>query len=200
MRSESRSHAIVLKRIAYGEADLIVTFFTRERGRMSGIARSAKKSMRRFGGAFEPGTLAEVSYNEKRGAHLANLCEARVLRPVLGVVKSLSRIEAMTRAVELALAFLQEHQASDEKFVLLNKRIEYLCANEPAALDSAMFDIEWLRLAGFGPHPAGCPVCSATNADAGLDLKAARAVVDSYIEHVIGRPLRTTYKLGSGLP
>ena len=40
------AQAIVLRRIAYGEADWIVTFLDREHGRMSGIARSARSSMR----------------------------------------------------------------------------------------------------------------------------------------------------------
>lgn len=164
MSKPSKTEAIILRRLAYGEADLIVTFFSRDRGKMGGIARSAKKSQRRFGGAFEPGTLAEISYSERGVSNLANLSEAGVLRPMIGAMKTLPRIGAATRVIELALKFLQEHQPACDKFELLNKRLEYLCCNDPLAFDSVSFDIEWLRLAGFGPNIAGCTICDESGA------------------------------------
>lgn len=164
MLEQFKTEAIVLRRVPYGEADLIVTFFSRDRGKMAGIAKSAKKSIRRFGGAFEPGTLAEISYTERGGTNLANLSEAKVLRPMNGAMKTLSRIETATRAIELALVFLQDHQPAQDKFEILNRRLEYLCGNNPSATDSASFDVEWLRLAGFGPNISGCTVCDENGA------------------------------------
>ena len=78
-------HAIIMRRIAYGDADWIVTFFDRECGRASGIARSARSSVKRFGGALEPGTLSEIAYTVRHGSELARLDEARVLasRPAM---------------------------------------------------------------------------------------------------------------------
>ena len=50
------SEAIVLRTYPLREADLLVTLFTRGEGKIRGVARSAKKSKRRFGGALEPMT------------------------------------------------------------------------------------------------------------------------------------------------
>ena len=58
---------IILKRISYGESDHIVSFFSRQSGRLSGIAKSAKKSQRRFGSSLEPGTVAEISFQKGKG-------------------------------------------------------------------------------------------------------------------------------------
>ena len=54
------SEAVVLRTWPVHEADLIVSFFTRDYGRVRGVAKSALKSRKRFGGALEP--MTPVSY------------------------------------------------------------------------------------------------------------------------------------------
>ena len=58
------SEAIVLRTYPMREADLLVTLFTRLEGKVRGVARSAKKSKRRFGGALEPLTYVRVYYDD----------------------------------------------------------------------------------------------------------------------------------------
>src|SRR6266496_1758711 len=57
------SEAIVLRSYPLREADLLVTLFTRAEGKVRGVARSAKKSKRRFGGALEPLTYVRAFYD-----------------------------------------------------------------------------------------------------------------------------------------
>ena len=59
------SEAIVLRSYPLREADLLVTFFTREEGKLRGVARSAKKSRKRFGGALEPLTRVRLYYDDR---------------------------------------------------------------------------------------------------------------------------------------
>src|SRR3989442_5079868 len=59
------SEAIVLRTYPLREADLLVTLFTRLEGKVRGVARSAKKSKRRFGGALEPLTYVRASYEDR---------------------------------------------------------------------------------------------------------------------------------------
>lgn len=153
------SDSIILKRVAYGEADLIVTFFCRDLGKLSGIAKSARSSIKRFGGAFEPGTLVSLSYTSRHESSLVQISEARVLRPVIGVVKTLKRINALSYSIELALRFLQERQRAEDKFNLLSSRIEHLSERDPDVLDSLIYELEWLKYCGFAPHIEGCTEC-----------------------------------------
>lgn len=155
---QKKTRAIVLRRIAYGDADWIVTLFSEDSGKMAGMAKSARNSKRRFGGAFEPGTLVEIRYSETRG-NLARLEEARVLRPVTGIVRSLERIAAMTRAVELALAFLQDGQAAPEKFAMLEAYLGALCESDPAAWDTVSHGYRWLAHCGYRPNISECAMC-----------------------------------------
>lgn len=159
MRMQQRTHAIVLKKVAYGDSDWIVTLFSRDLGRLGGFAKSARVSKRRFGGALEPGTLVELKYVEKRGAELVRMEDAAVLRPVTGVMKSIEKINAMSRALELSLGFLQERQAAPEKFDVLNDYIAWLNQNDPRAWDTLVFEFRWLSLCGFRPSFSGCAVC-----------------------------------------
>src|ERR1700690_4245698 len=71
------SEAIVLRTYPLREADLLVTLFTRVEGKIRGVARSAKKSKRRFGGALEPLTFVRAYYEDREGQELARLdsCE-----------------------------------------------------------------------------------------------------------------------------
>src|SRR5438045_7686175 len=60
-----QSEAIVLRSYPMREADLLVTFFTRTEGKVRGVARSAKKSKKRFGGALEPLTYVRLFWEER---------------------------------------------------------------------------------------------------------------------------------------
>ncbi len=60
-----QSEAIVLRSYPLREADLLVAFFTRAEGKVRGVARAAKKSKRRFGGALEPLTYVRVWYEDR---------------------------------------------------------------------------------------------------------------------------------------
>jgi DNA repair protein RecO (recombination protein O) len=57
-----QTEAIVLRTYPMREADLLVTLFTRVEGKLRGVARSAKKSKKRFGGALEPLTRVNLYY------------------------------------------------------------------------------------------------------------------------------------------
>src|SRR5260370_31881273 len=67
------SEAIVLRTYPLREADLLVTLFTRAEGKVHGVARSAKKSKRRFGGALEPLTYVRAFYDVRERQELAPL-------------------------------------------------------------------------------------------------------------------------------
>lgn len=156
---QHRSEAIVLRRVAFGDADWIVTFFCREKGRLSGIAKSARNSRKRFAGALEPGAIVDLHYSERGGSPLMRLNEARLAMPMHGLMKSLERIEALSRTLALALAFLQEHESNPAKFDLLRERLLRLCQAEPDAFDAAAFELRWLSLSGYAPVIGACVSC-----------------------------------------
>ncbi len=161
---KSHSLSIILRRIAYGESDWVVNFLTRDRGRMAGFAKSARSSLKRFGGALEPGTLSELQFTESDPSKMPRLDSAVVFRPVTGIAKSLERISAMTRALELGLKFLQENEQAPEKFDLLEAYLSFISENQPDAWDVLTFELQWLTVCGFRPVLKKCPLCGKTHA------------------------------------
>src|SRR5689334_25183918 len=67
------AEALILRTYALGESDRIVVFLTRDRGKKRGVAKNARQSRRRFGGALEPMTYGRVSYVERERRDLVLL-------------------------------------------------------------------------------------------------------------------------------
>src|SRR5438270_13437452 len=89
------SEAIVLRTYPFRESDLLVTLFTRLEGKVRGVARAAKKSRRRFGGALEPLTHVKVTYEDKARKELARLDACEVISSPLTSEVSYSRAVAL---------------------------------------------------------------------------------------------------------
>ena len=85
--------------VAYGEADAIVTLFTEELGKISAMARGARKSTRRFAAALEPMHTIRVTLDERPGAELLALREASVVRPRAHILGDLDRMNAAGQAL-----------------------------------------------------------------------------------------------------
>lgn len=92
------SPALLVRSVAYGEADLVVTFFTETEGKLSAIVRGARRSTKRFGGALEPIHELAVTLDDK-GKELCVLKEAKILRARQGLTSDLDAMEAAGRAL-----------------------------------------------------------------------------------------------------
>src|SRR5579875_2641726 len=99
-----RMESIVLKSWPLHEADLVVSLFTREAGKIKGIAKSGAKSRRRFGGALEPMTHVRATYVEKPRQELARLDAFEILSSPLSRPVDYAR----TAALELLAEVLEE--------------------------------------------------------------------------------------------
>jgi DNA repair protein RecO (recombination protein O) len=93
------TEALLLRRVDYGEADLVLTLFTERLGKVSALGRGARKSSKRFGGTLEPMHTLAVALDERPNAELFTLVEAKLSRPRAQILSSLSAMEAAGRAL-----------------------------------------------------------------------------------------------------
>src|ERR1700716_930333 len=78
--------ALILRTYTLGESDRIVVFLTRDRGKKRGVAKNARQSRRRFGGALEPMTTGQATYRERERRALAFVADVAPSRsPMAGV-------------------------------------------------------------------------------------------------------------------
>ena len=155
------SEAIVLRTYPLREADLLVTLFTRSEGKVHGVARSAKKSKRRFGGALEPLTYVRVYYEDREGQELARLDTCEVLESPLASEVTYPRAVALGHVAELLDELLPEREPNDAVFRLALSVLVRLRGSE-VWLPITYFELWVTRLMGYLPELSECIVCGRT--------------------------------------
>ncbi|HTW31387.1 MAG TPA: DNA repair protein RecO, partial [Candidatus Sulfotelmatobacter sp.] len=161
------SEAIVLRSYPLREADLLVTFFTRVEGKVRGVARSAKKSKRRFGGALEPLTYVRAFYDVRERNDLARLDSCEVIESPMAAEVSYARAVGLGHIAELLDELLPDREANDAIFRLTLSVLRVLDGPE-IWMPVTYFDLWLTRLVGFLPELTECVVC-------GRDLNGDRA-------------------------
>src|ERR1700761_8481770 len=103
---QHHGEGIVLRTWPFHEADLLVSLFTREQGRVKGVARHAMKSRRRLGGAREPATQVRAHYTERPKQDLVRLDQFEILwSPLAAPIDELrlAGLELVTEVLEEAM-------------------------------------------------------------------------------------------------
>lgn len=164
MRSVT-DEAIVVGLMDYRETDRIVHLYTKEHGRTSGIARGAKKSVKRFGGAFE--LFARLSITVVPAENLATIRSAETITIYPGIRTALDTIAHASYAVELVAALTPEKLPNKRVFRLLSSYLEQLDALSAAPSDRHFFEINLLNILGYRPPLEWCADCGAALAAEG---------------------------------
>jgi DNA repair protein RecO (recombination protein O) len=157
------SEAVVLRTWPVHEADLIVSFFTRDYGRMRGVAKAALKSRKRFGGALEPMTLARAWFAERPRQELVRLDQLEIVRSPLSAPVDHTRMAVLSFYAEVLDEILPEHDPQDAVFRLLVSVLEWTSAVESEEKQPWMaltyFSLWMTRLMGLLPDTDRCMVC-----------------------------------------
>src|SRR6266480_6508922 len=154
----NESEAIVLRTYPFRESDLLVTLFTRTEGKVRGVARAAKKSGRRFGGAFETLTYIKVAYEDRERQELARLDSCEVLESPLTTEVSYPRAVALGHVAELLDELLPDREANDAVFRLALSVLAQL-QGEELLLPVTYFELWMARLMGYLPDLSACLNC-----------------------------------------
>lgn len=153
-----QSEAIVLRTYPLREADLLVTFFTRAEGKVKGVAKSAKKSRRRFGGALELLTMVRVYWEDRERQELARIDSCDVLLSPLSDEVDYGRIVALQHVAEMLDEVMPERESNDTVFRLAWAVLQYLKTGQ-IWMPLTYFDLWMVRLLGFLPSFEECIVC-----------------------------------------
>jgi DNA repair protein RecO (recombination protein O) len=144
------AEALVLRTYKLGEADRIVVFLTRDRGKKRGVAHNARKSRKRFGAALEPLTEVRVSYFEKEHRELVGLNYAEPVRSPLSAASP----EALGYShyfAELIDEWAAEADVDEKLFRLGTSVLEALLTGAPPEALARYFECWLLRLQGVYP-------------------------------------------------
>jgi len=150
--------AIVLRTWPFQEADLLVSLFTREQGKVKGVARHAMRSRRRFGGALEPMTHVRASYAERPRQELMRLDAFEVLSSPMSRPVDYERLAAIELVAEVLEAAMPEGAPEDAVFRLAIAVQQELQVGR-VWMPVTYFALWMSRLLGWMPELGRCVMC-----------------------------------------
>jgi hypothetical protein len=120
------SEAIVLRTYPYGEADLVASVFTRDQGKIRGVARGVRRPKSRFGSGLERLAHVRLFYFFKETRDLARFDRCDLIGPPVFLRADYPTIAALDFIAEVSDQLLPEHEANDAYFRLLLLMVEEL--------------------------------------------------------------------------
>lgn len=176
--------AILLRKIEYGDHDLIITFLTRDKGKISVMAKNAKKSVRRFSGAMDLFSVNHIqcAFPKKNKDAMINLCQTVLENGFSQIRYNVVNTAYASYWTEIVTQWLEEGKAQPDIFELLHTALEMVDHGFiRTEVISLLFQIRFMRLSGFSPGLDRCDICCTSiegvdSARLWFDFKAGRVV------------------------
>ena len=145
------TEALLLRRVEYGEADLVLTLLTQKLGKVSALARGARKSSKRFGSALEAMHTLALELDERPGAELFTLLEAKLQVPRAKILGSLAAMEAAGKALSWVRRAAPPRTPEEAPYAVLTTLLDRLAAAPgPDACSVALAEAGLSLLSAFG--------------------------------------------------
>lgn len=175
------SPAIVLRARVYAESDKIVTFLSSELGKLTGIAKGARNSKRRFPNCLDPFTVVRVHFKVRPNASLVFMESCDLLRPP-GTLADPVKLAYGSYLLELVDLLTVEAQPVTGVYDLLIEALDELRAGAATGGFLRSFEMQLLHHTGFHPDLDACARCQkplASEERAFLDAPRGRFVCPS---------------------
>lgn len=171
-----RTDGIVLRTWELGEHDRLVTLYTRDLGKLTAVARGARRVRSRFGAALELFTWGEAVGFEREGRGLVRLDHFDIRRSFRGVREDLERLGQGARMVEAVTRLTAERDPHPACLALLLRALRALETGSPARVQLA-FALRLLDLVGHRPRLDRCGRCSAVLGTTGVAFDVSEGCV-----------------------
>ncbi|MGQ9646926.1 MAG: DNA repair protein RecO [Thermodesulfobacteriota bacterium] len=153
------TNAIVTRSLNYGESDKILTFFSKDFGKIRGIAKGARRSRKRFQNVLGLFSHIRLVFFDREGVGLVRVESGDILHAFPKIRENLTKIYHGNYFVELVNEMAGEREANPEAFHHLLSFLMDLEAGEPEEGRARMFEIRMLSVFGYRPSLRGCGVC-----------------------------------------
>ncbi len=148
------SESLVLRTYPLREADLIVSFFTRDQGKLRGVARRARRLKNSFGAGLERLSQVEMTYFQRENRELVNLDSSELIRSQFALAGSYESGVALDYLAEVSEHLLPPSEPNERFFRLLLAMLDYLRQSGTEGVRPAVtyFSLWAVRLSGFLPE------------------------------------------------
>lgn len=153
-----RASAVVLRHVDWGEADQLLTLYTREQGMVRAIAKGARKITSRKGGHLQPFT--HITVQLAKGRDLLIVTQVETINAFLPLHDDLVKTGHAAYAVELLLRFSYEDEGANPAiFRLLVETLGRIEVENDAWLAVRYYEMRLLDAVGFRPQLFECANC-----------------------------------------
>lgn len=154
-----KTEAIVLQRFNLSESSLIVTFFTRDFGKVKCVVKGARKIKSRYGGRFEPFTCLNIIYSGKEHQNLYILNHCDTIRPFYNLREDYIRLTTGCYFTEIISSFTREAEKNEELFHLFFRALDILESTDNISVLIRIFEMRTIALSGYSPKFDSCLIC-----------------------------------------
>jgi DNA repair protein RecO (recombination protein O) len=120
------SESFVLRTYPFREADLVVSFFSRDWGKLRGIARRARRPKSAFGSGLERLSRVRMAYFQKENAELVSLSGCELIESQFALQSDYATSMALDYFTEVTEQLLPPHEPNERFFRLLVAALAYL--------------------------------------------------------------------------
>jgi DNA repair protein RecO (recombination protein O) len=147
------SESFVLRTYPFREADLIVSFFTRDQGKLRGVARRARRPKSSFGSGLERLSQVRMFYNGRENRELVSLTSCELMQSQIAIVGDYAGCVALDYIAEVSDNLLPPAEPGEKFFRLLAAVLAYLRENPVTGVWPAVnyFSLWAVRLTGILP-------------------------------------------------
>jgi DNA repair protein RecO (recombination protein O) len=155
------SEAFVLQTWPFREADAVVSFFTRDHGKLRGVARRARRPKSGFGSGLERLSQIRMSYYQRENRELVNIDSCELVQSQFSVIQDFSGACALDFLAEASEQLLPANEPSERHFRLLTTVLDHLRSAAPGAVWRGVtyFSLWAAKLAGLLPEMHVCVHC-----------------------------------------
>ncbi len=158
MASE-QTEAILLRLVEFSETSLIVTLYTRDLGRISAIAKGARRPKSAFEGSLDLLSVCRIVVISKANDSLDILTEAKLQRRFRAAGRNLIRLYCGYYLAELLRLWTDDGSPNPELYELSLQTIGAIDGDAEALWRMLFFELQGLRLLGHAPATAACASC-----------------------------------------
>jgi DNA repair protein RecO (recombination protein O) len=153
------SPSIIMRTKEFGEADLLVTFFTPDKGRLKGVAKGARRSRKRFVNCLDIFSLVKLEYSLKREGGLYFLHSGKLINAFPELRSDFGALSKASYMVELTEILFPLGVADREMFELLKGSLDSLANEERINIIPIIFGVRAMVRGGYGINFDRCCVC-----------------------------------------
>lgn len=155
-----KTEAVVLKSMKYSESSLIVTFYTKQFGKLSGLVKGARRNKSNYGASLQPMSYVSLVLYKKETRELQTITQCDSITSMRCVAEDIAKIAVGLPIIELVAMIAHEEERNEPLFALVVESLHAL--NESKANPQNVLSYFELKLAfilGFEPQFGSCVMC-----------------------------------------